>query len=64
MGAVRGEYLHMRCDRHEVSGHFQTGGHASYRCEHKGCDWPARAYWYRGEQYQKLPASEPMVAYG
>ena len=64
MLGLRGEYLHFRCDKHKVDG-FHYSGQANYRCGVKGCQWPASAYWYRGEQYQKLPVPIPsdMIAY-
>ena len=64
MLGLRGEYLHFRCDKHKVDG-FHYSGQANYRCGIKGCPWPASAYWYRGEQYQKLsvPIPSDMIAY-
>jgi hypothetical protein len=64
MGAVRGEYLHFRCGKHEIEGHTKAGAVPTYRCGVRGCDLPAKAYWYRGEQYQTLPISSGMIAYG
>ena len=54
----RGEYLHFRCEKHTVEGHAVAGNLAVYRCGVKGCDRPAKAFWYRGEQFQnlKIPA--------
>lgn len=50
---MRGEYVHFRCDRHEVEGHHQVGQYASYKCA--VCGNPAKAYWYRGDKFQHLP---------
>lgn len=52
----RGEYLHFRCQAHRAEGAFEESRQTTYRCSVKGCDRPAKAYWYRGEQYEHLPA--------
>ena len=56
---LRGEYRHFRCDRHKVEGYHMTG-HANYPCGVRGCERPASAYWYRGEQFQRIPVPEPV----
>jgi len=53
--AVRGEFLYFRCGAHAVPGAFSEGTVAVYDCGVKGCERLARAYWYRGEQFAKLP---------
>lgn len=63
MFGMPGEYIHFRCDRHQVEG-FHVSGQANYRCEVKGCQWPATAYWFKGEQYQKLPTPQDVLSYG
>ncbi len=51
--ASRGEYLHFRCDQHKADeGVLEVGRHYSYFCAI--CGKPAKAYWYRGEQFQTL----------
>lgn len=51
----RGEFLHFRCADHAIDGHFEAGKNATYPCSVRGCERPAKAYWYRGEQYEQLP---------
>ena len=53
----RGEFLHFRCAAHRAEGAFEESRNAVYRCGIKGCERPARAYWYKGEQYASLPAA-------
>ncbi len=52
-------YLHFRCQRHQVSGAHAEGKEATYRCGVAGCQQPAKSYWYRGPQFERLsvPAS-------
>ena len=54
MTACRGDYLHFRCDKHEVEGSIEKGTQLAYRCGSPGCKNAARPYWYRGEQFATL----------
>ena len=55
-----GEYLHFRCYKHTVDGHFEERSYPSEaKCEVPGCENRGRAYWYRGPQYAQLQLSYP-----
>ena len=64
MPSIAGEYHYFRCDRHEQEGHVDISKQQTYRCQYKGCERPAKCYWYRGEQYADLKPSEPTIAFG
>jgi hypothetical protein len=51
---VRGQYIHFRCDRHKVEGYEHEGRYPEYKCSL--CGNPAKAYWYKGDKWQKLPS--------
>ena len=53
-GPVRGAYYHFRCDRHAVEGHSRVSNHPDYRCDVRGCERAAKAYWYEGEKFATL----------
>jgi hypothetical protein len=54
-GPVKGEYYHFRCDKHAHEGaQLRVSPCADFRCDVRGCDRPAKAYWYAGEQFSVL----------
>jgi hypothetical protein len=57
MTPVAGCYLHFRCDRHVVAGHFEKRDGFCVACEVPGCERAACGYWYRGAQFQALPTN-------
>lgn len=51
-----GEYLHFRCDRHKVDGHFESKPYEMpAKCGVIGCRNRGKPYWYKGEKYANLP---------
>jgi len=52
-----GEYFYFRCATHRVEGAIRESPWADYKCSVRGCERPARCYWYRGHQFADLPVA-------
>lgn len=57
---MRGQHHHFRCDKHKVDGYEHEGKVAEFTCGI--CGRPAKAYWYKGAQFAKLPKPSSLIS--